>query len=280
MLDVKEKYRVSEIAEFFNISTDTVRLYDTEGLLSPSNRGPSKYRYYDWSEFLSFELLMQLKQMNFSLQEIKQIVNECDILDAAAILRGQEDRLEHQLEELQRARRMTKVYRNKLEEIAEKAGTFEFVQSPVMICREIDKLSYDIKGDLLKLAPFQIPHFTFIMTKEDFLKSCNATNEEFQQDVITKCGHYLTIFDDENLARSTYVSENEKMLVLPQTTCLHTFRKVVHGEEWMEFGALFRQIDENGYEPDGSVKTIMPAYFDFSGSIYTYYEYWVPVKKK
>ena len=68
--------KIGEFAKICNVSASTLRFYDTEGLLCPDYVDEeSGYRYYSEEKIQIFRKIETLKEMNFSLDEIKQVLD-------------------------------------------------------------------------------------------------------------------------------------------------------------------------------------------------------------
>jgi DNA-binding transcriptional MerR regulator len=66
-------YKISEFSKITNLSVKTLRYYDQEGILKPSSRAENAYRYYDQNDFKKAELVKFLRDMDFSIAEIKDM---------------------------------------------------------------------------------------------------------------------------------------------------------------------------------------------------------------
>ncbi|WP_413376017.1 MerR family transcriptional regulator [Alkalihalobacillus sp. 1P02AB] len=64
---------IKEFANKFHLSNDAVRYYEKQGLLSPI-RSENGYRFYDEKSEMQMKLILVLKQLGFSLQEIDFIL--------------------------------------------------------------------------------------------------------------------------------------------------------------------------------------------------------------
>lgn len=280
MVDVKEDFKVSQVAKFFGISNDTVRLYDKMGILSPQNNDNSSHRKYSWTEFLSFELITQLRKMNFKLQDVNELINYGNIEKMASMLKEQEKLLDQQIAELQNARRLTKSYSNTVEEIINFEGNYEFIQSPTIISREVDDEIQEVRDEFMMLFPFHIPWLTFVVRKEVLEKSRSITREEYLQRFRANNRQYISVCTDGKLTGSGLLSGNEKVTIIPPTLCLHGYSRTELGEEAYLAGKVLEYIEERGYEAAGDFMCSMPAYFSSLGKdVYTYYEVWIPVRK-
>ncbi len=72
-------YSIGEFSKIAGLSVKALRLYHEKGLLVPTNVDPtSGYRYYDGGKLDRARAIAQLKSMTFSLDEIKEIIADCD----------------------------------------------------------------------------------------------------------------------------------------------------------------------------------------------------------
>lgn len=84
---MRTTYTISEIAEYFNISTQTLRYYDRIGLLKPETTAESSgYRLYGGEQFDKLYLIRELKQLGLSLDQIKNYCETKDIRELGRIL--------------------------------------------------------------------------------------------------------------------------------------------------------------------------------------------------
>jgi len=67
---MKNKFLIGELAKLFNISSDTLRLYDRKGLLKPIQDTNNSYRYYDIRSIFKLSRILFLKNLDISLREI------------------------------------------------------------------------------------------------------------------------------------------------------------------------------------------------------------------
>jgi DNA-binding transcriptional MerR regulator len=69
-------YSVKELAELAGVSVRTLHHYDEIGLLNPSERTESNYRLYTEKELLRLQQILFFKELEFSLEDIKQIIDD------------------------------------------------------------------------------------------------------------------------------------------------------------------------------------------------------------
>ena len=120
--DIKEPfklYRIGMFASMNHVTVKTLRYYDEQGLLKPvSVDTATGYRYYTAGQLPVIHQILVLRNMGFSLEEIK------------GIQRGESE------EELLRAKK-----RQLLAEIAEKSK-FELVGDPVEMKQAMKEITY------------------------------------------------------------------------------------------------------------------------------------------
>ncbi len=99
---------VKQLADLAGVSPRTLHYYDEIGLLKPAAYGENGYRYYDQGAVLRLQQILFFKELDFSLEEIKEIVAspEFDVLHALEshrrALQGRAKRLEHLVQTVDR----------------------------------------------------------------------------------------------------------------------------------------------------------------------------------
>jgi DNA-binding transcriptional MerR regulator len=94
------RYTVKQLAHIAGVSVRTLHLYDKIDLLKPSVRTEARYRLYDPEELLRLQQILFYKELGFSLQEIKEILDDPDFNIVNALeshkdqLRSRKERLE------------------------------------------------------------------------------------------------------------------------------------------------------------------------------------------
>jgi len=67
--------KIGSLAKRSQISVETLRFYESEGLLLPKERSSSGYRLYNASDEQKLHFILHAKKIGFSLQEIKQLLS-------------------------------------------------------------------------------------------------------------------------------------------------------------------------------------------------------------
>ncbi len=85
-------YTVKQVAKLSGVSVRTLHHYDEVGLLKPACVGANGYRYYGRDELLRLQQILFHRELDFALEEIRQLLDATDF-DRAAALRAHRARL-------------------------------------------------------------------------------------------------------------------------------------------------------------------------------------------
>jgi len=71
-----KKYSTKALSVLAGVSVRTLHYYDKIGLLKPAIRSDKNYRWYGDNELLRLQQIRFYKVLQFSLEEIKEILND------------------------------------------------------------------------------------------------------------------------------------------------------------------------------------------------------------
>lgn len=66
---------IHKLAKLAGVSVRTLHYYDEIGLLRPSRIGENGYRYYESAEIARLQQIMFFRELDFSLERIKEILD-------------------------------------------------------------------------------------------------------------------------------------------------------------------------------------------------------------
>jgi len=69
------RLKIGEIAKQTGVSVGTLRYYESQNLLHPSERGDNGYRYYTPEAIQQVQFIKQAQTLGFSLDEIRHILD-------------------------------------------------------------------------------------------------------------------------------------------------------------------------------------------------------------
>ena len=117
---------IGEVAKKMNVTVRTLQHYDREGLLSPSSISEGGRRLYTDKDVIRLHQILSLKQLGFSLQDIKNRLIPLDTPDEVA------DVLAQQADEVRR----------KIEILSESLRELELLREEVLQMQEVDFKKY------------------------------------------------------------------------------------------------------------------------------------------
>ena len=71
---MNERMRIGELAQRAGVTPRTIRYYESLGLLEPSEREGSGFRYYTEAELARLQKINALKELGLSLEEITTVL--------------------------------------------------------------------------------------------------------------------------------------------------------------------------------------------------------------
>lgn len=226
-------FSIGEIAKLFNISTQTLRLYDRIGLLKPSLiNEETGYRYYSIDQFIKLECIKRCKVMGFSLDEIKELIGKDTSIEAMLDLtKKQKVSIRQKIEELQLMEEKLNILENKINDtmkigfnkmsiVENKERIFVKYKENLITEDELEMASREVVMDIEKRYSILEHDISFIISYDDILKDNRVifksilvelnSGENFRDKNIVKMpyGKYLTMyFDDSSIDNRKYYNE-------------------------------------------------------------------------
>ena len=283
-------YYVKEIADYYGISAQTVRLYDKKGLLPSDKNELNGYRIYTREDIVTMDYICRLKKMHFSLEDIRKIMNEEPLEEAERMFVKQEAKLAAEVEELQRLIGNMRDYRAKLDRVIAhekhrargESAKIEIVNSPPFIIKEIDTNMDEAMESFAKLDSDLLPLLTVESGMEDTLNYVQQekAGDFFRNIENRKMGDYkLSLIDEKNL-RNSPAFDFETFRVIEPTLALYTVLRIATNKDYACVDEFFAYLRDNDYEISGSAlaRTIANCYCDSESTEYV--ELWIPVTKR
>ena len=72
--------KIGEFSILSKTTIKTLRYYEKEGLLIPAFIDENLYRYYDSDQLITLNKIQSLRQLGFSINDIKSIKSDADFL--------------------------------------------------------------------------------------------------------------------------------------------------------------------------------------------------------
>jgi DNA-binding transcriptional MerR regulator/effector-binding domain-containing protein len=101
MCNMKTSYSIGEFSQVTGLSVKTLLFYHEKGILNPSSVDEATgYRFYDASKIEKARVIMRLRAMEFSIEDIAAVLGECsDEADILNYLERQKNVLQQRIQE-------------------------------------------------------------------------------------------------------------------------------------------------------------------------------------
>lgn len=202
----KEKYyTIGEISKLYHIGVDSLRYYEEKGILKPI-RGENGYRYYDSQSIWRMNVIMNLRNLDFSVDQIRDYFQNRTVETTQALL---EEELEVIGEKLREWKKLQKTVREQLQTIQQaqmlEIGKVRVLELEPRRAFEIRRdYTTDEDMDLLMMMLLEQSHRKFYMIGNNRMASVMAEKPGgavFQSavmfdrdgDVVIPGGMYLSI---------------------------------------------------------------------------------------
>lgn len=94
-------YKISDFSEMTGLSKDTLRYYAEVKLLEPAYIDPkNNYRYYDDGSYFLAILLVKLRRLGFSIQEMISVMEDESFANLEELLIQKRKRIQMQIADL------------------------------------------------------------------------------------------------------------------------------------------------------------------------------------
>lgn len=101
-----QKLTIGQMAEINQVSRQTLRHYDAEGLLTPSVVDEETgYRYYHLRQSARLDMIQYMKSLGIGLRDIKSYINEHDTNKIVSLLDEKQSDVERQILQLQQQKK-------------------------------------------------------------------------------------------------------------------------------------------------------------------------------
>lgn len=267
-----QRYGIGAIAKLLGLSAESIRYYETRGIIQPIRDPETGYRYYNAWDFHMLLRARHYQSYGFSLGEIADLFRKERLSDIATAVEDQEDQIQHeilwQVNKLRRIRQSQAMIRD----AQQNAGKFRIEQSPGI---------YRINTQV---------EYTFCTSAEEralieawagmapFVYSCAVFYEERLRQ-----GH--TGFDfgmgvNEEYAGLLGIHEGDGVQYYPPRVCLHTCLPSRSGA-YLTSNSLepaFAYMREHGLELGGDIVTQVACMVKPGEEYFNWHRVWIPLK--
>jgi DNA-binding transcriptional MerR regulator len=125
---MKGRLTIGQLAAEAQVSTDTIRYYESVGLLPPPARSEAGYRLYARADLRRLLLITRAKLLGLSLQDIKSLVDQTFSGSCAHLQQELLDRIPAQLAEIERRMAELSTFREELRGLQHQLTSLDVVE--------------------------------------------------------------------------------------------------------------------------------------------------------
>ncbi len=269
-----KKYKIGDVAKILGVTTDTLRYYEKENIVTPHKDDVTNYRYYDFWDINYLIDALWYRSFGFSVKETAKIIHSSTREELYDFYLAREDDYRQQIKHLEMLLRHSEWHRKTLELIRDNVGVCEIADRPERV-HFINRYTQDFPDDP---RLHQLAH--------DFLKYMPFTHRYFETAV-----ENISLKDGEDYTwgmemRMDYVEEfgldvRPPLVYLESCKCIHSYftssGKGNFSSKHVQFMIDFAR--ENGLEICGNASGILIAsILDENEKLTGYFEVWIPIK--
>ena len=265
------RYKIGEISKLLNLSSEALRHYERQGIISPKRDGDAGYRYYDTWDMMFLMNIIYYRSFGFPLSEVDSIINEMDLDGLTGLCHEQSDRLAQEISSLQNKQAALQAHLDRLNKIESGLGRLEPSCRPeIYFQRHRTNDSFEVSPEQEQAHRLWLGEFPWV--NYSFLMPQTAAGLSSDND----CWGFSMAADKapENFAEHDGICSIESARSLYTIFCASgrgTFRSSYKEQ-------VLTPITAAGYIlKDGSAAGNLLARIHRGGEMLRYYEVWVPI---
>ncbi len=163
---MSKKYTIREVAALIGLSTDAIRLYEKEGLVSPLRDPNNGYRYYGPDEIQRIMGIHLYRQLDTSLADIKNLYTSKTLLEVSDYFSSFITRTEDEIYQLQN--RLAKMYfmKNHIDTLNHGLETCSILELPslyLLFQQDFSKTLYENMKNVFISPVFSYGNFCYTL---------------------------------------------------------------------------------------------------------------------
>lgn len=161
-----KKYTIREVAELIGLSTDAIRLYEKEGLISPLRDPNNGYRYYGPDEIQRIMGIHLYRQLDASIAEIRNLYSATSLPEVADYFSAFIHQTDSEIQRLQNRLDKLRFMKQHLETLQQGLNTCSIQELPdfyMLYQQDFSKTLYENMKDILTSPVFSFGNFCYTL---------------------------------------------------------------------------------------------------------------------
>ncbi|MDA3732521.1 MerR family transcriptional regulator [Niameybacter massiliensis] len=138
------RYTRGQVCKVMGIGKDTLRHYESCGILSPKENKKNKYKYYAIADIEILNVILFLRSIDVPIQDIPKFIECNDIDDYSDLIGKQIKEITQKINYWTYAKKLLCYFQEMLEEYKENPNTIKYVEQIVF---RFNKATFDYKMD-------------------------------------------------------------------------------------------------------------------------------------
>lgn len=260
-------YTIHKVADLLDISTDAIRLYEREGLVSPLLDEANGYRYYEAEQIHRIMGISLYRKLGVSISEIRELLANTTFSEISNGFSRLIEQNEQEIRRLETKIKKLEFMRQHLDTLSQNVGTYSLRPLPahyILYHQDTAALKYAPLKDVFHSSSFSFGNFCYL------LKQGNNDNWH------AKCLEF--VIREEMGALCLPPRSDVFLPKQPSVPCIYTVIGVpsIYDISW-DLSGLFSYAASKGLSCDAKAR----AFFVFSilqdNVIMDYYEIFLPI---
>lgn len=256
MQEMERRYfRAAEFAQMAHVNKKTLHYYDSIGLFKPAYVNGKGYRFYTLAQLDRLALIVVLKDLGLSLEEIRQYLECRDARRLEELLEQQDREIDRRIRQLRRTKALLRGLREESRSFLEHDGkgcqVLDWPAQPIAVLMDGDGLRRRQQGFVVNyLTDGLYTGVYYVDGESQFLYQKSETGER-----VIPGGRYLCLYgsedeDTQQPARMRYVEQLRRYaaqhgLRLAEG-CYFEFADILLAEPGMQYFCVRAQLLEDG----------------------------------
>lgn len=284
MSEETKKFKIGEVSRIVDIPVESIRFFETKGLISPQKDAFSKYRYYDVWDINRLLDYRKLRNMDFSLGQAIEIINDASLEEFIESIHEKE--LESQ--KLARMHQLKAIkfqnYQNVLKNIPLLEGYYQLSTRPAswyIMQRVFDGESFAFSQD-----PARAPLMELYSFAENMYRMSADTLQKYMNSPDLDASAPAPVFEygltiKKMWADTLDLDPGDSMEFFEAVPAVYTIVKAVGKENFSigQFQGLLDFMKSRNFEIAGDLLGNVVASVKENGSVVRYMEVWLPYKE-
>lgn len=260
--------RIGLLSKLMRMTPEAIRFYEKKNIISPKRKADSKYREYSMTDIKKLYDCKNLRNIQFSIKEVDQIMEEISLEENQAALLAKKNEVERTIQE-------QRMVLNKIERSLQANTLFEKYQNKYELVTGIDYAFYAYsKNEKLHDELVLSPVYEQVMNCHN-LFSCSAVFD-LAQNELPEFGFSI----GTELALENGISTDDPVRLLKSTHAIYTVIKTAAIIQLEDIEPIIDWAQSKEYAHQTLLLARLISSFYDQGQEERYYEIYLPIVKK